>query len=43
MVVTERPMVMEVRPVQPEKALLSMFVTELVMVTEIRPEQPLYL
>ena len=40
MLVTELGMVTEVRPEQPEKALLPMLVTELGMVTEVRPEQP---
>ena len=33
-------MVTEVKPEQPEKALLPMEVTLLPMVTEVKPEQP---
>ena len=38
MLVTELPMVTELRPEQPENALLPMLVTELGIVTEVRPE-----
>ena len=41
MEVTPLPMVTEVRPLQPEKALLPMEVTLSGIVTEVRPLQPL--
>ena len=40
MLVTEFGMMTEVKPVQPEKALLPMLVTEFGMVTEVKPIQP---
>ena len=40
MLVTPSGMVMEVRPLQPEKALLPMLVTPSGMVMEVRPLQP---
>ena len=43
MLVTELPMVTEVRPLQLEKAVPPMLVTELGMITEVRPLQLLYL
>jgi len=38
--VTELGIVIEVRPVQPMKALQPIVVTELPMVTEVKPVQP---
>ena len=40
MLVTELPMVTEVKPVQPEKADSPMLVTEFGMMTEVKPVQP---
>ena len=39
MVVTDEGMVMDIRPVQPEKALPPMVVTDEGMVMDIRPVQ----
>ena len=40
MLVTEFPIVTEVSPVQPEKAVSPMLVTEFPIVTEVSPVQP---